>query len=113
MFPVSEIFGIYKKQIAFDHIKIIKDAKQYLAEKIEKESLALDFLEEEFTLTDLRRVYEELWERKLHPSNFERKINSIDNFIIKKNKTKLTGSNRPAQIYKKGKVSNILLINNS
>ncbi len=111
MFPVSDIFGKYKKQIAFDHIEIIKDAKEYLAEKIEKESLALKFLKSEFTLTELRNVYEELWGRKLHQSNFERKINSIDNFIIKTNKTKLTGSNRPAQTYKKGKLDKILLIN--
>ncbi len=108
----SEIIGKYKNEISFDHIDIIKDAKNYLAEKIEKETLSLNFLSVEFTLTDLRNVYEELWSRKLHPSNFERKVNSFKNFIIKTNKTKLTGSNRPAQIYKKGNISRILLINN-
>ena len=112
MFPVEEIFNKYKKEIAFDHIEIIKDAMEHLAERIEKESIALNFLPLEFTLSELRKVYEELWDKKLHQSNFERKINSIENFIVKTNKTKLTGSNRPAQLYRKGKNTKILFVNN-
>tara|TARA_B100001996_G_C18652779_1_gene590087 strand:+ start:830 stop:1552 length:723 start_codon:yes stop_codon:yes gene_type:complete len=112
MIPVEEIIGKNKKNIAFDHLEIIKDAKQYIGERIEKESLALNFLPSEFTLSELRNVYEELWGKKLHQSNFERKINSIENFIIKTKNTKLTGSNRPAQLYKKGKATNILFVNN-
>jgi 8-oxo-dGTP diphosphatase len=37
-------------KVAFDHLNIINDAKNFLAEKIEKESIALDFLDSEFTL---------------------------------------------------------------
>ena len=112
MIPVNDIFGKYKNEIAFDHLEIIKNAKRNLSERVEKESVALDFLAKDFTLSELRNVYEELWDKRLHPSNFERKINSFENFILKTDKTKLTGSNRPALLYKKGKISKILFINN-
>ncbi len=100
-------------KLAFDHLNIINDAKKYLAEKIEKESIALDFLDNEFTLSELRNIYEQLWNTKLHASNFERKISSFKNFVIKTQKTKLTGSNRPASLYRKGKEKNILILRNS
>lgn len=99
-----------KSKLAFDHIDIINDAKRYLAEKIEKENIALDFLGDEFTLSELRNVYEQLWDTTLHASNFERKISSFKNFVIKTQKTKLTGSNRPAAVYEKGSEKNILLL---
>jgi 8-oxo-dGTP diphosphatase len=112
MVPVKDVLGSFKKEIAFDHIEIIQDAIQFLSRKIEKESIALNFLSTKFTLSELRNVYEQLWGVSLHQSNFERKINSIENFIIKTNETKLTGSNRPAKLYTKGSAQKILLINN-
>ncbi|MDC3399061.1 NUDIX domain-containing protein [Acidimicrobiia bacterium] len=112
MIPVKDILGKFKKEIAFDHIEIIQDAIQFLSGKIEKESIALNFLPTKFTLSELRNVYEQLWGVTLHPSNFERKINSIENFITKTDETKLTGSNRPAKLYTKGSARKILLINN-
>ena len=110
MVPLDQLTN---SKIAFDHLDIINDAKNYLAEKIEKEGVALDFLNSEFTLSELRNVYEELWNTDLHASNFERKINSFRNFVIKTQKTKLTGSNRPASLYKKGKEKNILILRNN
>lgn len=99
-------------EIAFDHFEIINDAKKYLAEKIEKENIALDFLNNEFTLSELRNVYEQLWNTKLHASNFERKVSSFKNFVNKTTKTKLTGNNRPAALYQKGLEKNILIVKN-
>ena len=107
MFPIQ---NLKKNNIAFDHINIINDAKKYLSEKIEKESIALDFLDDEFTLSELRNVYEEIWDTELHPSNFERKVSSFDNFIIKTTNTKLTGKNRPGSLFKKGNQKNILIL---
>ena len=112
MIPVKDILGKFKKEIAFDHIEIIQDAIQFLSRTIEKESIALNFLSTKFSLSELRNVYEQLWGVTLHQSNFERKINSIENFITKTDETKLTGSNRPAKLYTKGSAQKILLINN-
>ena len=97
-------------KLSFDHLDIINDAKKFLAEKIEKESIALDFLGNEFTLSELRSVYEQLWDTKLHASNFERKVNSFKGFVNKTSKTKLTGSNRPGSVYRKGSEKNILIL---
>lgn len=110
MIPVKDLEN---NKIAFDHMKIIDDAKKYLSEKIEKENIALDFLNSKFTLTELRNVYEQLWNTKLHASNFERKVNSFKEFVNKTSETKLTGSNRPASVYKKGKQKNILILKNN
>ncbi len=110
MIPIDKIS---KKEIAFDHFEIINDAKAYLSEKIEKENIALDFLDSEFTLTELRNVYEQIWNTKLHASNFERKVTSINNFITKTSNTKLTGNNRPGTLYKKGTEKNILILRNN
>lgn len=107
MMPVKDLKN---NEIAFDHLKIIDDAKKYLSEKIEKENIALDFLNSEFTLTELRNVYEQIWNTELHASNFERKVNSFGDFVSKTSKTKLTGNNRPASIYKKGTEKNILIL---
>jgi len=97
-------------KVAFDHLNIINDAKNFLAEKIEKESIALDFLDSEFTLSELRNVYEQLWDINLHASNFERKVNSFKGFVNKTSKTKLTGKNRPGSVYRKGSEKNILIL---
>jgi len=109
MVPVDQLTN---SEIAFDHLDIINDAKNYLSEKIEKESIALDFLDSEFTLSELRNVYEELWNTELHASNFERKVNSFKDFVNKTSETKLTGSNRPAFLYNKGSKANILILKN-
>ena len=106
----DHIYKKFNKEIAFDHKNIINDGKKFLAEKIEKEPVALDFLNSEFTLTELRIVFEELWGKKLHQSNFERKVHSIENFVIPTDKKILTGSNRPSKVYKKGAPKNFLIL---
>ena len=109
MIPVNDIFS-KKVSVAFDHLKIIKDSKKHLEDRVEKENIALDFLKPEFTISELRNVYEELWETSLHASNFERKITAMENFIVKTKKTKLQGSHRPGTIYNKGGSKNILFV---
>src|SRR5262249_40094609 len=41
---------------------------------IEYTSLATMFLDEPFTVADLRRIYESVWGVELHPANFRRKV---------------------------------------
>ncbi len=106
----DDIYKKFKKEIAFDHKNIISDGKEFIAQKIEKEAMALDFLNSEFTLTELRTVFEEFWGKQLHQSNFERKVQSIENFIIPTDKKILTGSNRPSKLYKKGAPKNFLIL---
>lgn len=67
--------------LAFDHDRIISDAVERCRAKLEYTTLAAAFLEEPFTLGDLRRVYEAVWGVKLHGSNFARKLTTADGYL--------------------------------
>lgn len=60
--------------LAFDHKKILEDAKKQLKRDIYFEPIGFELLDEEFTLPDLRRLYEKILGRKFDPRNFQRKM---------------------------------------
>lgn len=74
-------------ELAFDHRRILDDAVEALAVRLEHSGIAPSFLDEPFTLTELRRVYERLWGEELNAANFRRsllpKVESIsaDNLV--------------------------------
>lgn len=58
--------------LAFDHDRILAYARQRLAYKLEYQNVAWSLLPEEFTLSELRRVYEAGIGRAFEPNNFRR-----------------------------------------
>ncbi|MDE3720202.1 NUDIX domain-containing protein [Nocardiopsis sp. N85] len=66
---------------AFDHARVIADAVERARAKLEYTSLATAFLPPLFTITDLREVYEAVWDRPLHAANFHRKILAAPGFV--------------------------------
>ncbi|MXY76077.1 MAG: NUDIX hydrolase [Acidimicrobiia bacterium] len=92
-------------KLAFDHSKIIKEAVERVRSKLEYTTLAAQFCPPEFTISQLRRVYEVVWNARIDPANFHRKVTTSPDFL------RSTGDvtnprargGRPAKIYSPGK----------
>jgi 8-oxo-dGTP diphosphatase len=67
--------------LAFDHGRILADARGRARPKIEYTPLATAFLGETFTISELRAVYETVWGAPLHAGNFHRKVLSVPGFV--------------------------------
>jgi 8-oxo-dGTP diphosphatase len=69
--PVHEVLG---GPLAFDHAVILRDGLGRLAGKMEYTTVAAQLLPDEFTMTQLRTVYEAVWGTTLPAGNFTRKM---------------------------------------
>lgn len=94
-------------QLAFNHREIVEDGLERVRAKLEYAPLAPLFLEDdEFTISELRRVYELVWGKRLNASNFRRKVQSVEGFLIAvdgKRVSKLEGG-RTADLYRAGDI---------
>ncbi len=70
--PVHHI--LRSNDLAFDHLKILQDGLGRLAGKMEYTTVAARLLPDQFTLTQLRTVYDAVWDTTLPAGNFTRKM---------------------------------------
>lgn len=96
--PVSEMRGA----LAFDHTSILEDAVERARSLLEFTTLAAAFCAEEFTIGDLRNVYEVMWNTTLDPRNFSRKIASTAGFVEPTGGRRAPETGRPAALYRRG-----------
>ncbi|MFD8753946.1 NUDIX domain-containing protein [Kitasatospora sp. NPDC059577] len=80
--------------LAFDHARILADGLDRVRAKLEYSPLATAFLPHDFTIPDLRAVYEAVWDEKLHPGNFHRKVLSVPGFVESTGTTTARGGAR-------------------
>jgi 8-oxo-dGTP diphosphatase len=93
--------SLAQKQLAFDHARILQDGVERARSKLEYTSLAAVFCQDEFTVAELRRVYEIVWGTALDPRNFHRKVTGARDFLVQTG-TVTTSGGRPAQLYRRG-----------
>ncbi|GAB2789665.1 NUDIX hydrolase [Streptomyces sp. NPDC054796] len=88
--------------LAFDHDQILADGVERARSKIEYSSLATAFCPPEFTVGELRRVYEAVWGVALDPRNFHRKVTGTPGFLVPTGGTTTRQGGRPAQLFTAG-----------
>jgi 8-oxo-dGTP diphosphatase len=98
-----------KESLAFDHHEILGNAVEHARRRLEYTTDAIAFCDSEFTVAELRRVYEIVWQTKLDPGNFHRKVTRIDGFLEPTGSTTTRDGGRPAALYTAGDLKRLPL----
>lgn len=100
--PADDLLAAPDQILAFDHHRILADGVERARSKLEYTSLATAFCPPEFTVAELRRVYEVVWGTVLDPRNFHRKVTGTAGFLAPAGSATAGERGRPAQVYRKG-----------
>jgi 8-oxo-dGTP diphosphatase len=95
--PVAKV-----DRLAFDHTQILAHGVERARAKLEYTTLAAAFCPAEFTISQLRRVYEAVWGTTPDPRNFSRKVTSIPGFLLPTGQKVSSGRGRPGQLFRRG-----------
>ena len=87
-----------REKLAFDHGELLKEAVNRLRSKVEYTSLPAFLMPNEFTLTELQRVYEITLGRPLEKKAFRTRVLAAD--LLEDVPRVREGANRPAQLYR-------------
>lgn len=96
--PVTAVRG----KLAFDHDQILDDGVEAARSRLELTTLATAFCGDEFTIGDLRRVYEVVWGAPVDARNFSRKVAHTEGFVIATGDKRAPETGRPAALYRAG-----------
>jgi 8-oxo-dGTP diphosphatase len=96
--PVEKVAGT----LAFDHGRILADGVERARRQLELTTLATAFCGPEFTIGDLRNVYEVVWGTPLDPRNFSRKVAQTKGFVEPTGGKRTPDTGRPAALYRRG-----------
>ena len=92
-----ELMPDSRGRIAFDHIEIVNIALERMSNKVEYTPIAFNLLPEEFTLSELQKVYETLLGRSLYKANFRKKIKPM---VEETDRMYTKGAYRPGKYYR-------------
>lgn len=93
---------LLRKRLAFDHRQILQVGLDRARERLEWSALGLDLVPSEFTVAELRGVYEVMWGTTLDPGNFHRKVTRSPGFVESTGRLVQRGPGRPAELYRRG-----------
>ena len=93
-FSMSEL-----PELAFDHGQMVEVARQRLEAKLAYSTIALQFMPEKFTLSELQQVYEIILDESLDKRNFRKRILALGQ-VDETPEVRRNGSHRPARLYR-------------
>ena len=107
LIPVSDVLN-GKVDLAFDHLRIVRDAIERVRVELEVTGIATAFVGATFTLAELRAVYEAVWGVQLDAANFRRSVVSEDGWVVPTGRRARPGpaGGRPAELYRAGQAWN-------
>ncbi|WP_237048275.1 NUDIX hydrolase [Lentzea guizhouensis] len=91
--------------LAFDHGRILGDGVERARAKLEYTPLGAEFCGAEFTVAELRRVYEIVWGVELDPRNFHRKVTGVEGMLEATGESTTRDGGRPAALFRRGPAS--------
>jgi 8-oxo-dGTP diphosphatase len=107
--PVEDL-ALEGPALAFDHAQILADALDRVRSKLEYTTLAASFVDEPFTLADLRRVYTAIWGKTPDLGNFRRKVLATDGFVVEAERATASAGpagGRPPLLYRRGPATHL------
>jgi 8-oxo-dGTP diphosphatase len=86
-------------EMVMDHRQIVDKALEVLQEQLKYKPIGYNLLPEEFTLSELQNLYENILGTQLNRGNFYRRIMKFD-ILIKLPKTRKGGAHKAPDLYK-------------
>nr|MDT0663917.1 NUDIX hydrolase [Micromonospora sp. DSM 115978] len=102
--PVAEALRL---GLAFDHDTLLRDAVELARNELQFRTIATGFGSDEFSIGDLRDVYEVVWGVALDKPNFHRKVTDAAGFVELTGRKRPTVNGRPAALYRAGPATTI------
>ncbi|MGW4211185.1 NUDIX hydrolase [Lentzea sp. NPDC004789] len=97
--PVTQV---QRHGLAFDHDEILADALELARAQLQFRTIATAFCGAEFTIGELREVYEAVWGVELDKPNFHRKVTESAGFVEPTGEKRPSPTGRPAALYRAG-----------
>lgn len=86
-------------KLIFDHDKMVKSALKRLKIKAETEPIGFELLPDKFTMRQLHKLYEAIWNVSLDKRNFINKVHSLD-ILQKLDEKDKSSSRKGAYLYR-------------
>jgi len=92
--PIDKI-----KNLAFDHQQILNNALKSLQVTLQNEPIGFEMLPEKFTLSQLQKLYEVVFDVELDKRNFRKKISKMK-YLVRLDEKQTGVSHKPARFYR-------------